>query len=339
MTNHFLLPIVALAFQGGAHSTPKQAHAKTLPQASRPMLKDVIGQVQMPGDAGKIGTTYSLGPKNGQLNFTLESAGFSLRRSMAEDLIVAKKDEKLLTLTFSAANPLKTDQQLSEASFQFTVVSPDGKNAEYDGFLYHPERKTRFSTTLKPAQKVRAVVVIPIHAKGPVDKLIVKRIGGDVLRYDLRKEVQPLAGSFAESGDVASEEVKATFGTAVEFGQVELTVDGLVKTDNGVGSYEPSDEFDIWAATISVRNPNLTPIKYGWSVLTASATDVTGETNEWIQDLFSVANARSLDRVTIAPGESLKGRLAFRVPKGSKPKRLTLVDGTGSERSVSIEMP
>ena len=339
MTNLFLLPIVALAIQGGAHSTPKQAHPKATPQASRPTPKDVIGQVQMLGDAGKIGTTYSLGPKNSQLNFILDSAAFSVRSSMAEDVIVAKKDEKLLTLTFSAANPLKTDQQLSETSFQFTVVSPDGKNAEYDGFLYHPERKTRFSSTLKPAQKVSAVVVIPIHAKGPVDKLIVKRMGGDVLRYDLRKEVKPLAGSFAESGDVAAEEVRTNFGTAFDFGQVELTVDGFAKTESGVGSYEPSDEFDIWAATISVRNPNLTPIKYGWSVLMASATDVSGEADEWIQDLFSVANARSLDRVSIAPGESLKGRLAFRVPRGSKPKRITLVDGTGSDRSVTIEMP
>ncbi|RYD41085.1 MAG: DUF4352 domain-containing protein, partial [Verrucomicrobiaceae bacterium] len=143
------------------------------PQAPKPQPK--LGQVQMAGDNGAIGTTYSVGDKGTELNFTLDSAEFVLRAPMAEDTVVAEKEKKILLLTFTVANPQKNEQNFLYSSFHFTAVAPDDENSEYDGYYYHPDRKTRFDTTLKPAQKVKAVIAFPIHGKGPVNKLIVKR--------------------------------------------------------------------------------------------------------------------------------------------------------------------
>jgi len=169
--------------------TPSLAQQKPAPKpVAKPPVKStprpVLGTVPMPGDNGQIGTTYSMGDKGTELNLTLDSAEFVLLAPMVDDTIVANEEQKILLLTFTVQNPLKTEANLSYTSFAFTAVAPDDKNSEFGGWLYHPERKTRFETSLKPAQKVKAVMAFPIHAKGPVNKLIVKRGSAPVLRYD-----------------------------------------------------------------------------------------------------------------------------------------------------------
>src|SRR5687768_12121148 len=148
------------------------------------------GAVQLPGDNGKIGTPYQLGKKGDELVFTLEKAEFASRFFRAEDAGFPDAGKRLLVLTYAIQNPGTGDRNFSNQSFAFTVVSPDDENYLCDGATangwaaYHPERRDRMNMQLKPAQKVRALVAIEIHPKGPVNKLIVQRgKGTPVLRY------------------------------------------------------------------------------------------------------------------------------------------------------------
>ncbi|RYG38806.1 DUF4352 domain-containing protein [bacterium] len=298
----------------------------------------VLGQVQMAGDNGKIGTTYSLGDKGSELNFTLESAEFVLRAPMVEDYIVAKKDQKILLLTFSVANPQKNDQSFSYSSIKFTAVAPDDQNFEFNEYLYHPQRKNRFETTLKPAQKVKALAPFPIHAEGPVNKLIVRRGNGKVLRYDLRNLVKPLTGPFAKDGNIALEKATVDSKTPFGFGKADWTVDAVETLPEGVGNYKPGANDNIVGITVTIKNPGLQPIKVGWSTFRPVLTDENGETCEWTQDLLGMSSNRTVDQV-VEPDGFFKARYVFRVSKGAKPAKFTLNDSAESTRSISVTLP
>src|SRR5687768_14055156 len=72
--------------------------------------KPTLGTVQMPGDNGKVGTIYQLGPKGTELHFTLDSAAIATRYKAVDTNLIAGKAERLLILSYTVHNPLKTDQ-------------------------------------------------------------------------------------------------------------------------------------------------------------------------------------------------------------------------------------
>ncbi|RYG48364.1 hypothetical protein EON79_04690 [bacterium] len=322
------LVAAALLFSPVPQAAPKK------PQGQKP----VLGQVQMAGDNGKMGTTYSLGDKGGELNFTLDTAEFVLRAPMVDDTIVAKKGEKILLLTFTVANPQKADQKLNYTSLKFTAVAPDDKNSEFDGYFYHPDRKTRFDTSLKPAQKVKVTIPFPIHGIGPVNKLIVKRGGGKVLRYDLREKVEPLAGPFAKDGTNALEKADSEAKRVFALGKADVAVYAVETFDEGLGDYKPSGGQQIVGITVTVQNPGLQPFKMTWNTFRPTLLDENGEACEWTQDLLGMSSNRTVDQ-EIAPDGQIRARYVFRVAKGVKPAKLTLLDAGDSQRSMTVTLP
>lgn len=323
-----VLALVLLAAQG----------AKAKPPVKKPSVKPtVIGQVQMPGDNGKLETLYSMGDAGTQLNFRLDKAAFATRAAMVEDTVVADADHKLLVLNFTVANPLKNDQRLTYDSFKFTVVSPDGQNEEFDGWIYHPTLKTRLDTTLKPAQNVQAVAVVPVHAKGPIDKLIIKRGEGKVLRYDLRGKIPALTGTYAASADVAQPEASAKVGTSFELNQLDWTVEKVESVSAAIGDHTPEEGEQLIVVTATAKNPTMMPVAVAYNTLTPSMKDANGETIEWTQDFVSMSSGKTLE-ATLKPGEQVRGRFVFKAPTAIKATSLTLTD-SNLRRAVNIAVP
>ena len=65
-----------------AHAQAKKKPAAKKPAAKKPAPKKaggpvVLGTTQLPGEFGKLGTTYTIGKRN-PINFTLKSADYSV---------------------------------------------------------------------------------------------------------------------------------------------------------------------------------------------------------------------------------------------------------------------
>jgi len=334
---HLALLIPSLAFAGTFAQKPKVTSQKKKPaqQQAKPAERIVLGTAQLPGDDGKLGTAYTMGEKGSEINFTLESAEFALRAPMATETILAENGQKLLLLTFTAHNPLKTDSSLSWNSLQLTAVSPDDQNTEFTGWLYHPERKTKFETTLKPAQKVKAIVAFPIHGKGPVNKLIVRRGSGGVLRYDLRTLVKPLQSPFTKDGIDALPDAEVTVGTPVALGALDWNVERIETIEGKLGDYEAGEEEKLFAVTVNISNPTMAAISASWNTLKPVLKDANGEEIEWKQDLLTLSSNRTVE-TEIGAGENLRARFVFIGPKSVQPAALTLEE-PGTKRKARFK--
>ncbi len=311
------------------------------PQPPRPK-PGILGTTQLAGDNGQVGTTYTIGPKNSQLNLTLESAQFALRYPTAMDgigTIVAEPGKRVLVLTFTVQNPLKKEQLLSYDSFHFTVVSPDDQNFDYTGNPIHPERKNNGETMLKPAQKARFIIPVVIHPKGPVNKLMIQRFDATpVLRYDLRSKVKPLTGVFAgDAGETVLDEGAAKFGESFEIGPFDVTVEAPAALDvKELLETRADDNSILYALNMTVKNPTLSKhiLETGTFLLTAKNAD--GEKIEINAGLFSASAPRNITG-EMEPGQVMRVRLVGPLPKDFKPTEMGFQLTAG--RKISFKMP
>src|SRR4051812_7283696 len=77
--------------------------------------------VQMPGDNGKAGVPYVLGPKGQEFVFTLEKAEFAHRAFFQDNAMWAGENQRVLILWFAVQNPGKADRNFSGLTFKLTV--------------------------------------------------------------------------------------------------------------------------------------------------------------------------------------------------------------------------
>lgn len=323
----FLLIVAALSLNASAQK-PKTA----------PAQKTSVGTVQMPGDNGKLGTTYQLGAKGDQLNFTLEKAEFASRFISKDKVFFAPEGKRLLVLTYAVQNPRNEDMLFFEQSFKFTVVSPDDENYEFEDYVFHPDRRDRLNLQLKPAQKIRAVAVIPIHARGPVNKLIVMRgEKNPVLRYDLRDKVKAQTGAFAAAEGLEMSDVGSALpGIPFELGPFDITLEKVEDVATAIGEYEPGDGKKLVVATVTVKNASMSPTELHYSILTPTLKDTDGSEAEYAFALLKMTSGDQLN-VRIEPGEQVRARLLLRADAAAKPSVLILKE-EGSGRSVRINL-
>ncbi|MCE9560372.1 MAG: hypothetical protein K8R88_15655 [Armatimonadetes bacterium] len=295
------------------------------------------GTVQMPGDNGKLLTTYQLGAKGSELHFTLESAAFATRFPTPEDMLVAGANERLLVLTFTVQNPLNQEMKLGSSSFQFSEVSPEDENFEFRGYLLNALTKKHMDQSLKPAQKVKCSVVIPIHAAGVVPKLIVQRGSGKVLRYDLTGKVGKTTCIFAENGLDFKDETQALgLNTPADAGFFEFSLRDMAFTTEAIKGYKPSPGEKYLVVTAAFKNMMLKPAQIGFQYFTPTLAEGSGKVISWNRDLLSETSDDSLYQ-DIAPGYTVLGRYYFRVPEnvGQLSLKLTHVP---SNRTVNYNV-
>lgn len=299
--------------------------------------KPTLGTVQMPGDNGKVGTVYQLGDKGSELHFTLDSATVATRYKALDNNILAQKNERLLVLSYTVHNPLKTEQSADPRSFKFTVVSPDDKNVEARGNVYDPAKRTSMNQLLKPAQKVKLDVVIPIFAEGPITKLIVARGAGKVLRFDLRESIKKSTSVFSPDGVSIGNEAVVELGKPFDFAGFDMEIQEMKEATEPIGAYNPSASSGVYYVTVKFSNPLAKPLSVGWQYFKPELTDENGEKVHWPSDMVSMSSGKTLVQDVDSDG-SVRARYMFTGAKGLKLAKFKLTHN-GSERFVTVKVP
>ncbi|MFZ4506880.1 MAG: hypothetical protein ACOYON_04195 [Fimbriimonas sp.] len=317
-----VLGLAALPPLSVAQTKPKPKPPTPKPSATAPTK----GTAQLPGDNGKLGVTYQLGGKDQELHFTLESAQIAPFYKSPEETVIAKADQRLLVLTFTVHNPQKArDMTVNFGSFQFTAVSPDDKNFVTNGSLYQPESLRRYQGDLKPAQKVKVQVVLPIYAAGPVRKIIVQRGPGAVLRYDLEGKLLPAKTSFSPDGFDFVNEFTGEVGKPFDVSAVEAEVQEVASHQGNVGNYKRYQDRLIFTVQVKYTNLLSRPLLLNWNTLKPTLLDENGEKMGWETDMISLGTGSSISQ-EVAPGESIRGLLIFKGQGAQKPAKLRLLE-------------
>jgi len=303
-----------------------------LAMSATAQTKPTKGTVQLPGDNGKVGVTYQLGTKDSELHFTLDSVSVASRYSMKSDAFVAGKEERLLVVTFTVQNPLKTEQSLGSSTFRFTAISPEDKNFEFRDYLYQADTKNKVSNSLKPAQKTKCTVVFPIYAEGPITKLMVQKGSGAVLRYDLREKTGKMTSAFSADGISLGDTFNATLAKPFDFGGFDVEVQEVVET-NQIGAYQAISDKTYFLATVKFTNTLSKPLNIGFQYFAPSMNDENGEKIDWRSDIISPSSGKSISQ-EIAPGEFVRGSYIFTAPKGTKPARLKLMLNSSGRTAI-----
>lgn len=324
-----LLLIVGTSVGISAQGTAKAKAGQT--------TKPTIGTAQMPGDSGKIGTIYQLGDKGAELHFTLDSATVATRYKALDTNLLAGKNERLLILSYTVHNPLKIEQAADPRSFKFTVVSPDDKNIEFKGSVYDPAKRTSMSQLLKPAQKAKLDVVIPIFAEGPITKLIVARGVGKVLRYDLREALKKSTSVFSPDGISIASDATVELAKPFDFAGFDMEIQEMKESAEPIGSYNPSATSGLYYVIVKFSNPLAKPLSVGWQYFKPELTDENGEKVHWPSDLVSMSAGTTFVQDVDGDG-SVRARYIFTGAKGLKLAKFKLTHNR-TERSITVKVP
>jgi hypothetical protein len=321
-----------------AQAAPKaKAKPKAKPAVAKPAVKPLakpLGMVPMSGVEGKLGQTYTL-DKNSPLNFTLNSAEYTVQRvNFGDNTVFPKQDEKLLLLHFTIHNPQKTERQYYWGTVDFTAVDAMNQNREFTQYVGAKQTGDRLNMALKPAQKVEAYTVIKVPAKGVIPKLIVKPTNeGGVIRYDLRNVVKPLPAPFADpkdsSGATALQEVPGQADTYYPLANLDIKLLSTAYVDTLGDEITKEEKEKFFVATVMLRNGTGGDANYYWGTFTAELVDADGEKVRWPQVLLKGSRNEKASG-TLKAGEEYKARLYFVLPKDVNAKTLTLTDNEES---------
>jgi hypothetical protein len=302
----------------------KAAPVKPKASAAGPV---VLGTTQLPGDFGKLGTTYTIG-KAEPNNFTLKSAEYSIVPLMVGNSIyVPRADQKLLVLHYTIHNPLPREQRYYGSGVRFTAVDAQDKNQEMIQAVAREGTTESLDVQLKPAQKIDGVAAIMVPADGVVPKLIVEREkGAPVIRYDLREKVTPLPAAIAPAPGVdAPKVVPALPGTFYATGVFDMRLDEIAYNPGPLYRQSPAAGKRFLTATFTLKNRTKTNQRYYWGVFVADMKDADGEKANYVQALVKATRDESVDG-SLAPGEDTRVRFFFPIPENVTGKSVRVLE-------------
>ncbi|PYE53166.1 DUF4352 domain-containing protein [Deinococcus yavapaiensis] len=316
------------------------AFAQTTP--ATPPARTVQGTTQLAGDVGEIGKTFTLGKGGKAVNFTLTGAEFSVSRvTIGENVYIPKAKEKLLILHYTVHNPQKEDLHYFARTLQFTVVDAKDINHENENNVGREGTTDRLETTLKPAQKVGAYVVIAVPAAGPVPKLLVNvRDDKQVVRYDLRGKVKGLPAPFADTSDAtkvtALEATPMKTGVYGPLGYFDLKLDSVALMATSIQGRELEDGERTLVAVFTVRNGAASAASarsFFARTFSFKLRDADGDVTEYDDYPLKVSRAEATSG-TLRPGEEARFRVYFKLPANVKGQSLSVVENDDSHALV-----
>ncbi|MES2463611.1 MAG: hypothetical protein V4671_23805 [Armatimonadota bacterium] len=347
-TNHFLNSAVSLVMLASLSAAPVAAQTKK-PAAKKPVSAKpaaakaagpvVLGTTQLPGDFGKLGTTYTVGTRE-PINFTLRSAEYSATPYTIDgNTWVPRADQKLLILHYTLHNPVQREQPVSWSSLRFTAVDAQDKNQEMIDAVGRDGTSDRLSVILKPAQKIDAVAAVLVPAEGVVPKLIVEREkGAPVVRFDLRGKVKPLTAPIADASDssgvTARKEVPAVKGTFYATGVFDTRLDEVAYVKGPLLNREAGAGKRYFTAVLTLKNRTNRPQTYYWGYFLADLKDADGEKTATAQALLK-ATRDEANSGEIAPGEEARIRYFFPIPDNVTGKTLRFAEGKQIDARVA----
>lgn len=276
--------------------------------------KPTVGTVQLAGDNGKLKTTYQLGAKGNELHFTLDSARTDTIFPAPEDIFVAGENQRLLILNFTVQNPQSKEMSLAPSSFSYTCVSPDDENFLFRGYLLSGVNQKRISQSLKPAQKVKCTVVLPIYAEGDISKVMIARgENNPILRYDLTGKLTPkMTSVFSPNGFDLINTVNAP-NPVVDFGEYELGYEGIEFTKEKIKGYAPSDGYKYLVVNLNFKNRITKNSFLSFAYINPLLADSNGQKYVWNKDLLFRATDDTIYQDLVAGDPALKTRMYYQV--------------------------
>jgi hypothetical protein len=339
-----------LSFTTFGHATqtkPKpgaKPPVKPAAKPSAPPVRPVQGTAQLPGDNGKLGTTYTLGRLGADaVNFTLNSAEFVLGPvTIGGNVFAAAADQKLLVLKYTLHNPSQIPMTAGWDTVSMTAVDSVDTNHSWAQVASRTGTTDRLDFELKPAQKVEATTVIVVPAKGVIPKLICQRLDATpVLRFDLRNAVKPLPDPWRDpadsSGATVLKSIDGKVGTAVTTGKWTVTVDKFERNQKPPEGVELEEGSSIQWVHATLTNATTEEQTLNWAALYANWEDNEAVGVEYNQTMLRATRDGSVD-VALPPGKSLSVRYFVVVPKGSTMKTLILSE-PDAQRKVNVEIP
>lgn len=342
---------VALVTGSGAIGTT-QAQTQTKPK--KPVVKApappppaggpvVLGTKQLPGDFGKIGTTYTIGIAE-PVNFTLKSAEYTITPfTVGNGTTVPKADQKLLVLHYTIHNPLPREQRYYWAQMRFTAVDAQDKNQEMLSAVCREGTTEPLDISLKPAQKIDVVAAILVPAEGVVPKLIVAReTSAPVIRYDLRGKVAALPAAIAPPPGIdAPKVVAAVPGAFYPTGVFEMRLDEIAYVSGELNRRPAGEGKRYLTATFTIKNRTRQNQRCYWGLFVADMKDADGEKTPYTQALLKASRDESVD-TNIAPGEEIRARLLFPIPVNVTAKSVRVLEAVAVQdddaRSFSFDI-
>lgn len=317
----------------------KTVAAKPVAPKSAPVAKKavpatgpiVLGTTQLPGDFGKLATTYTIG-KRKPINFTLKSAEYTIEPlTIGNDTYVPKGNEKLLLLHYTIHNPLPEEQGYDWSAMQFTAVDAKDVNHKFIQKVAREGTTEPLIVSLKPAQKIDVVAAILVPAEGVVPKLIVERErDAPIIRYDLRGQAKTLPALATDTADTtgatARKEVSVPAGTFVPLGVFDARLDAVSYTTEPLVKNTPPKGSRFVVATFTLKNRTMKPQSYYWGYFNADLRDADGEKVKYTQTLLK-ATRDERAQGELSPGEETRIRLYFPVPEKVDGKTISLSEG------------
>ena len=318
-------PAYAQAKKTGAQKVaPGKPVAKAKTTTNGPI---VLGTTQLPGEFGKLGTTYTVG-KSEPVNFTLKSAEYSITPVMIGNSIwVPKADQKILVLHYTVHNPLPREQRYSWSQIHFTAVDAQDKNQEMIQAVNREGTTESFDVNLKPAQKIEVSAALLVPAEGVVPKLIVEREkGAPVIRYDLRDKVAALPLTVAAAPGVdAPKIVSATPGAFYTTGVFDMRLDEIAYAPGPLNRQSPGSGKRFLTAIFTLKNRTKQSQRYYWGVFVADLKDADGEKSPYVQTLLKATRDESVD-ASLAAGEDVRIRFIFAIPDNVTGKTIRVLE-------------
>ncbi len=334
MKTNLILPVLGLTLlvAGPAALAQNKKPVVKKPAAAKPASGPVVlGTTQLPGDFGKLGTTYTIG-KREPVNFTLRSAEYSVVPFTAgNNTWIPKADQKMLVLRYTIHNPLPKVQGYSWSALKFTAVDAKDTNHNFIQCVVREGEKEPLSIHLKPAQKIDVMAVLLVPAEGVVPKLIVEREReAPVIRYDLRGKAAGLPAPIADTADAtgatARKEVPIAANAFAPIGVFDARLDSAAYTSETLIQREPGKGNRFLTAVFTLKNLTATPQSYHWGNFLATLKDADGEKVPYTQ---AILKATRDERTTgeLAPGEEVRVRFFFPVSEKVEGKSVLLSEG------------
>jgi hypothetical protein len=297
-----------------------------------PTNRATLGTTQLKGEYAEIGSTYTLG-KGSPINVTLKSVEFTLNQVVIGDQIFfPKAEEKLLVVHYNLHNPQAGETLARYDYFSVTVVDSKNENHEYIQNAGVEATKNFMEIALKPGQKVDAYLIVPVPAKGEIPKMIFKSSDNLVLRYDLKGKVKPLVAPYADpadpSGASALANTPAKFGTSYPLGEFNFNLEGTSLSEDAIAGWELAEGNRYLALNATVKNAS--PVKQflRGDAFAISLKDVDGSEVTYNGDMLLASRDKPVE-TDVSPGQELKVRILFQVPKDVGLKTLAISRSEG----------
>lgn len=319
-----LMTLLLLCMSISAMAAKAKPKPKPKPKAST-TNHATLGTTQLKGEYADLGSTYTLG-KDSPMNINLASAEYSVEPLVIADTIYCPKaSEKLLVLRFSVHNPQPREVFARYDTWSIMAVDANGGNEEHIGDAgivtskdIGNSSKTSFGMTMNRGQKVDVITAIIVPAAGEIPKVIFKSSDNLVLRYLLSGKLKPLAAPFADTNDktgaTALAAVTGQPGTFCPLGELSFKFDGASFSDTPYKGQELGEGNRNLFVAATIKNVAPTKQFFRYDFLKSALKDAGGADVDAKKDMLLGSRDAGVE-TDLAPGQELKVRIQFEVPK------------------------